>query len=372
MIDLERWGTVSSDNGATWSNAQVISDVVSPKPLQPDPNVQACYTGDYDRSYSNTANHYSAWVDGRVLVGGASQQNVFFDKVAVGPPPPPAPNLVHDLTTLFDDGDGIIEPGESFGLDERIRNAGNARRDRDHRCADTSTPGITITTANSAYPNLAPGANGTNATRFMANASAGLTCGGVVNFTLALTTAQGPFNVNFSVPKEQCGYQITTQTGQPIIPGTVNIGNSGDDIVTPITFPFPVTIYGQSFSAGTASSNGNLQIGSSTTAYSNDCLPTTMFETFLSPYWDDLHTGGATEGIFTALTGSPPNRQFIIEWRTHYFSGAGTANFEIIFTEGSGIIRYRYGVERDGGLSATIGIQESMAVRTSSRATPHR
>ena len=48
----------------------------------------------------------------------------------------------------------------------------------------------------------------------MANASAGLTCGGVVNFTLAVTTAQGPFNVNFSVPKEQCGYQITTQTGE--------------------------------------------------------------------------------------------------------------------------------------------------------------
>ena len=157
---------------------------------------------------------------------------MFFDKVNVGPPPPPAPNLVHDLTTLFDDSDGIIEPGESFGLDERIRNAGNAGATGISGVLSTSTPGITITTANSTYPDLAPGANGTNATRFMANASAGLTCGGVVNFTLALTTAQGPFNVNFSVPKEQCGYQITTQTGQPIVPGTVNIGNSGDDIVT--------------------------------------------------------------------------------------------------------------------------------------------
>ncbi len=224
--DLERWGRISADNGATWANAEVISDVVSPKPLQPDPNVQACYAGDYDRSYSNTANHYSSWVDGRVLIGGSSQQNVFFDKVAVGPPPPPAPNLVHDLTTLFDDGDGIIEPGESFGLDERIRNAGNAGATGISGVLSTTTPGITITTANSTYPNLAPGATGTNATRFMASASAGLTCGGVVSFRVTLTTAQGPFNVNFSVPKQQCGYQITTQTGQPIVPGTVNIGNA--------------------------------------------------------------------------------------------------------------------------------------------------
>ena len=190
--NLERWGRVSADNGATWANAEMLSDVVSPKPLQPDPNVQACYAGDYDRSYSNTANHYTAWVDGRVLISGSSQQNVFFDKVNVGPPPPPSPNLVHDLTTLFDDVDGIIEPGETFGLDERIRNAGNAGATGISGVLSTSTPGITITTANSTYPDLAAERNGTNATRFMANASARIGCGGEVSFHLALTATEGP------------------------------------------------------------------------------------------------------------------------------------------------------------------------------------
>ena len=37
------------------------------------------------------------------------------------------PMLVHEDTTTFDeDGDGTIEPGESFGLDELIRNTGVA------------------------------------------------------------------------------------------------------------------------------------------------------------------------------------------------------------------------------------------------------
>ena len=48
----ERFARLSTDNGATWGNDEVMSDAVSPLPLQPDANVQACYTGDYDRSYT--------------------------------------------------------------------------------------------------------------------------------------------------------------------------------------------------------------------------------------------------------------------------------------------------------------------------------
>ena len=63
---LERFARLSPDNGATWGNDEVMSDALSPLPLQPDGSVQACYTGDYDRSYSNATAHYTAWVDGRV------------------------------------------------------------------------------------------------------------------------------------------------------------------------------------------------------------------------------------------------------------------------------------------------------------------
>ena len=212
---FERFARLSPDNGATWGNDEVMSDAVSPLPLQPDGSVQACYTGDYDRSYSNAAAHYVSWVDGRVLISGTAQQDVFFDKHPVGPPPPPAPNLVHDLTTLFDgNSNGYIDPGESFGLDERVRNAGNADAHAISGVLTSPTPGITITTGNSAYPDIPAGGMGTNSTRFQGNASGSIGCGGDVSFHLVLTATEGTYNVNFTVPTAPCpNYTITTQTG---------------------------------------------------------------------------------------------------------------------------------------------------------------
>ena len=237
--NFERFARLSTDNGATWGNDEVMSDTQSPLPLQPDPGVQPCYTGDYDRSYSNNAAHYVTWVDGRVLINGQSQQDVFFDKQTVGPPPPPSPNLVHDLTTLFGgDGDQNIDQNENVGLDERIRNAGNAGATGISGVLTSPTPGITITQANSGYPDIAAGGNGTNGTRFQVSADNSLGCGGDVQFHLAVTTDQGPFNINFTVPEEECpNYVITTETGQTITPGVTDIGTLDDH--DQIAFPFP-------------------------------------------------------------------------------------------------------------------------------------
>ncbi len=85
--DYERWGRLSNDNGVTWQADDVISDASSPLPLQPDPNVQPCYAGDYDRSFADGTAFFISWVDGRTLISGNSQQDVFFDKVPDGPQP---------------------------------------------------------------------------------------------------------------------------------------------------------------------------------------------------------------------------------------------------------------------------------------------
>ena len=89
--DLQRFGRLSTDNGVTWQAAAAVSDVIYPLPLQPDPGVQPCYTGDYDRSHAPVnGTVHTAWTDGRVLINGSSQQDVFYDKIkTTGPPPPP-------------------------------------------------------------------------------------------------------------------------------------------------------------------------------------------------------------------------------------------------------------------------------------------
>jgi hypothetical protein len=55
------------------------------------------------------------------------------------------------------------------------------------------------------------------------------------------------------------------------VPGTNNIGNSGDDVTTNIALPFTFSFYSQNFTSVNVSSNGNLQFTSNSTAFTNVC-----------------------------------------------------------------------------------------------------
>jgi len=158
----------------------------------------------------------------------------------------------------------------------------------------------------------------------------------------------------------QCTGFTLTQSAGAIVPGTANIGNSGDDVVTNITLPFAVTLYGAAYTSAAASSNGNLQFGSGSSAYNNDCLPNAAFGVALLPHWDDLRTDGPGEGIFTSISGVAPNRVFNIEWRTSYFSGGGSANFEIRLFEDQSHVEFSYGEVAGGGSGATVGAQHTI------------
>ncbi len=85
------WARRSTDNGATWLSDQTFSDVVSPLPAQPDPGIQATYAGDYDYATSSSNQHLHAWVDGRVSIGGSSQQDAFHDRQSTTGAPSPTP-----------------------------------------------------------------------------------------------------------------------------------------------------------------------------------------------------------------------------------------------------------------------------------------
>src|SRR4029453_19281872 len=74
----------SNDNGATWLPPDTLSDVDSPLPLQPDPGIVSTYVGDYDYGSAILTKHVTSWVDGRVPIGGQSQQDAFTDRELVG------------------------------------------------------------------------------------------------------------------------------------------------------------------------------------------------------------------------------------------------------------------------------------------------
>ena len=114
-----------------------------------------------------------------------------------------------------------------------------------------------------------------------------------------------------------------------------------DDCSRPVTFPFPVTFYGQTFTSANVQSNGGLNFDNVNTWAANGCLPRDTGRAILV-LWDDLLLTNSGQDAFTAVVGSAPNRQFVIEWRGHYGTG-GLANFEVIFNEANGVIRTVYG-----------------------------
>ena len=99
---LERFGRASTDNGVTWGPDMALSDVIFPKPLQPDPSVQPDYVGLFHRSaYSNDGIGnvaYHTWTDGRVSIAGSPQQDLFFDKISFG------------CTIFSENFDGVVAP----------------------------------------------------------------------------------------------------------------------------------------------------------------------------------------------------------------------------------------------------------------------
>jgi hypothetical protein len=174
-----------------------------------------------------------------------------------------------------------------------------------------------------------------------------------------------------------CTYSVATATAT-IIPGGTDIGNVCDDCFTTVNLPFPVNVYGTPVSVAHVGSNGMVQLATTPgdkLFFWDGCLPIIPeqggpYNNTLFVYYDDLRTdvnplqACADCGIFTQTLGSAPNRQFVIRWKTTYFNHAGTAEFEVILTEGSGTLSAIYGPSENSGAEALSGIQRDATVYT--------
>src|SRR5205814_5680078 len=123
-------------------------------------------------------------------------------------------------------------------------------------------------------------------------------CQGTPNATATSTPTATATNT--PLPAPTCGsgsnYVISQSTGVAIVPGTTDTGNHCDDCTTNIALPFAYSLYGQSFTSANVSSNGTLQFVSNSTAFTNACLPQTLFNNTIFPHWDDLRTDVGLSG----------------------------------------------------------------------------
>ena len=142
-----------------------------------------------------------------------------------------------------------------------------------------------------------------------------------------------------------CWYDFIVGT-DTFVPGVDDIGLNCDDCGLDVALPFPVTLYGQSFTTAHVGSNGHCTFGTFNDTFQITCPPpfggggTTKV---LAPYWVDQTVFNEPNGVFTTTTGSAPNRVFYIEWRSVYFGSPVALNYEIAFFEnGTPAFEYIY------------------------------
>jgi hypothetical protein len=464
----EMFARKSVDGGVTWLSDDTLSDVVSPLPAQPDPNIVDSYVGDYDYGSAIAVKHVTSWVDGRVAVNSTHQQDAFTDRDLVGfavigadpacgsvistQPVDFVVNLTDpvntstvqssdftvngtpsDLPPTFANGDTqitfhfssspVVNQGEqTMHIDAGAFENQNGDPVLEFNCTfryDATLLVVTDTVPpeGGTFSPPAPGdytfdvnwnepvdpssvqttdlqlsgdvggtvtnvevINGDMTTRFTVH----FNFGGSVTASIAagaitdsFGNPNGAFTGNYTV--EGCPPQeYTTATGTgTVTPGGADIGNHCDDCATLVNLPFPVNVYGVPISLAYAGSNGTLQFTDTPSVkpfFFDQCVPVNPdeggpFLNTLFSYYDDLRTdelGTCPDcGIFTQTLGTPPDRQFVIRYKTTYFNHPGTAEFEVLLAEGSDTLSVIYGVSDNNGAEAASGIQQDLTQFTS-------
>ncbi len=162
---------------------------------------------------------------------------------------------------------------------------------------------------------------------------------------------------------------VITQSNCSIVPGVVDTGNHCDDCDTVVTVPFSVGLYDQIFNQVRVSSNGRLDFAciNEPDGVPSSCLPAPPnicpYDYTIFPLWNDLRTDAGSGcsnfsngcGVFTSVSGSPPNRIFNMEWHTVLFGdSSATQQFEVRLYEGQSRFDVIYG-PLNGSLNPSVG-----------------
>jgi subtilisin-like proprotein convertase family protein len=225
----------------------------------------------------------------------------------------PSPVLAGDTTTLADtgpgaDGDGAVEPGESFTLTQSVRND-----------ADTDATGVTGTigtdadlifaSSTSPYPDVAGGEVATNDQPFTGQLGGSVSCGTNVDAKLALATDHGSETIPIVLPTGATGTpdpQSVAHAGGLVIPNDSSAG-----VTSILTIPSPGRIKDLNVSIGriTHGSVGDLVIdltgpdGTTVTLARHVGGPDNSANNFVETVFDDEASANISSG-FAPYTGS--------------------------------------------------------------------
>ncbi|MFE7239219.1 S8 family serine peptidase [Streptomyces sp. NPDC057580] len=224
----------------------------------------------------------------------------------------------------------------------------------------TGTPVASVTTDASGHFNLPKVAEGSYT--LTAAPTAPVLCNGIYSGKL---TVDGDESLTAQAParSDAAGNSCAPAT-YSWISGSSKVALSGDEDAKTITLPFPVKLYGVSYSSASVTTNGLInflepRLGD----YDNVALPSADKPNgTVAAFWDDLVLDKKS-GVQTATTGTTGSRTFAVVWNNAAFAGNTSArvSFEAVFDEATGSVTLQYqglsAASPENGASATVGIE---------------
>ncbi|WP_392754792.1 S8 family serine peptidase [Streptomyces sp. LN590] len=222
------------------------------------------------------------------------------------------------------------------------------------------TPVASVTTDASGHFSLPKVAEGSYT--LTAEPTAPVLCNGVYSGSLAV---DGDETLTARVParSDAAGNSCAPAT-YSWIGGSGKVALSGDEDAKTITLPFPVKLYGVSYSSASVTTNGLInflepRLGD----YDNVALPSAEKPNgTVAAFWDDLVLDKKST-VQTATTGTAGSRKFAVVWNDAAFVGNTSArvSFEAVFEEATGSVTLQYQglstASPENGASATVGIE---------------
>ncbi|MFD8738526.1 S8 family serine peptidase [Streptomyces sp. NPDC059618] len=185
-------------------------------------------------------------------------------------------------------------------------------------------------------------------------------CNGV--YTGTATVASAALTKDVQVPARTDGYgDSCAPAPYSWIAGSKNVSLTGDEDAASVSLPFPVSLYGVSYSSASVTTDGLVNFLSSRVGdYSNTALPVTGangVKGIVAPLWDDL-TLDKKSSVQTATTGTKGSRRFAVVWNNAAYANgtSGRSTFEVVFEEATGAVTLQYRSVADKGAGATVGI----------------
>jgi len=150
-------------------------------------------------------------------------------------------------TQLLGDGDAFIENDETWSLTIPLTNISGINATAINATLTSSTPGITIASWSSAYPDLPPAASGNNMAPYSFFVGKAVLCGSRIDFSLTVTYTGGssPQTFNFSIKTGSPGAPVTFSfTGPPVpIPDSPGANLAGVTAISTLPVVSSANVY---------------------------------------------------------------------------------------------------------------------------------